>query len=148
VKPDVDQTLRALAQTLLVEIAPQVRLKYEQNMAEVSAALLLAAAEEWDRAAERRVEENRALRRLFQDAAPKVADPSLRERLEESGRGCEGSLQIRALDRENDRLRALLIELHTYVEQHRDSESAQIEREIWEELRTSTRRRALSFWPL
>ena len=44
--------------------------------------LLQIAAEEWDRAAARRVEENRAMRQLFAGAAPEIGDPDLRARLE------------------------------------------------------------------
>lgn len=147
-KPDVDQTLRTLAEAIFLDVGPHVHVDYPRRIAEGIAALLLAAGEEWDRAAAWRVEENRTLRRLFREAALAVADPALRDRLERTGRGRPRSLRIHDLDRENDRLRQLLIELHAYVEGRDDPRVRAIDEAIWRELRTSTQRRALSFWPL
>ncbi len=147
-KPEIDSALRAAAGTLLAEIAPAVGDAYARSHAEVLAVLLLAAAEEFDRAAEVRTIENRAMRRIFAEAAPFVADRALRERLESAAREEESSLLVSALNAVNGRLRALLIELHALVEAHDEEWARRTDRAIWEELRASANRRAISFFPL
>lgn len=85
--------------------------------------LLTIAAEVWDGAAHRLVEENRALAALLDDAA------------------AESDLRLSALEAENRRLRAGLIEAHAAAEAAGDTAR---EDAIWAELRASTERRKLS----
>jgi hypothetical protein len=146
-KPDVDATLQLIAASLALEIAPKISDDYTMRNSMLTAMLLQCAAEEWDRAAARRVEENRIMRRLFAEAAPEFGDSDLRARLEAASREEDEGLRISELNRSNDRLRALLIELHAHVEEV-DSEAARrIEAAIWEELRVSCERRSLSVAP-
>jgi hypothetical protein len=145
--PDVDRVLTHLAGTLLMEVAPLIPVDYAQKNTQLAAMLLTASVEEWDRAVERRVEENRALRTLFRKALPVVADPELRPRLEEAAAEAEVPLRVSAQGRENDRLRALLIELHAHVEELDSAAARRLEEGIWDELRRSTERRKLSFSP-
>ncbi len=146
-KPDGDQLLRVLGATLMGEIAPQVDGDYPQRSLMMSGMLLAAAAEEWDRAAARRVEENAALRALFAEAAPHVADAGLRSRLEDAAGAGETGLQVAELEAANAELRALLIELHAHVEALETPEARRVEAAIWRELRASTERRKLSISP-
>ena len=69
-KPEVDHVLRSMMQTLLAEVAPAVEGDYVRRNVEVIAGLMAAAAEEYDRAAHVRVEENEAPWQIFRDAAP------------------------------------------------------------------------------
>ena len=147
-KPEVDRTLRLLAQSLMLEIGPGLASDYAQKNALLAALLLSSAAEEWDRAAERRVEENRVLRALFRDAAARgVADGTLRARLEAAAHGEDASLCISDLERSNAELRALVVELHARVEELATPAAREIEGRIWEELRRSTERRRLGMQP-
>ncbi len=146
-KPNVDFTLQTIAASLLTEIAPKISDDYVMRNSALSAMLLQIAAEEWDRAAARRVEESRALRRLFAEAAPEVEDRALRARLEAASEGEEESLRIADLDRGNDELRSLLIELHAHLEEVDTENARRIEAAIWQELRTSTERRAVTVAP-
>jgi hypothetical protein len=147
-KPDVDRTLQLLAQSLMLEIGPGLASDYARKNALLAALLLSSAAEEWDRAAERRAEENRALRELFADAAARgVAEGSLRERLEAAARGAEASLRVSDLERANAALRALLVELHAHVEALEAPAARELEARIWGELRRSTERRRLGMQP-
>jgi len=146
-KPDVDVTLQMIASSLLTEIVPKISDDYTQRNSMLTAMLLQSAAEEWDRAAARRVEENRALRRLFEEAAGEIEDRDLRARLEAACREQDESLRITDLNRSNDRLRTLLIELHAHVEEIHTEAARRIEEAIWQELRISTERRALSLAP-
>jgi hypothetical protein len=147
-KPELPRTLQGLAGTLLAELAPRLADDYAQKNAAVVAGLLLVAAEEWDRAAERRVAEHAALRRLFAEAAPRVANAPLRERLEEAARGRDPGLRIALLEQENARLRGLLVELHEHVEGRSDAAARALEERVWSELRAEVERRAIGFWPL
>jgi hypothetical protein len=147
VKPDVPVALQKLSMTLLVEIAPQVGVEYLQRNSALAAIMLQMAAEEFERAAARLVEENGAMRALFGNAAPGVTDGALRERLEAAARGTDPDLRISALERANRDLRALLIELHSHVEERSDSVSKRIDAAIWAELKRSTERRAFPLSP-
>jgi len=142
VKPDVPVALGKLGQALLLQIGPEIRAEYPQRSALVATMLLQCIAEEWERAAARRVEENSALRELFRTAV--VEDAPLAERLRQAADTRDDDLRVSALDRANDSLRALLIELHAYAEERG---ATQLEQAIWHELLRSTQRRALSVAP-
>jgi hypothetical protein len=146
-KPDVDLTLQLIAANLLTEIAPKLSDDYTQRNSMLTVMLLQSSAEEWDRAAARRVEENRALRQLFSEAFPEIGDEDLRARLETASAGDDESLRISDLNRGNDELRTLLIELQAHVEEADTDAARRIEAAIWQELRTSTERRKLSMAP-
>jgi hypothetical protein len=113
----------------------------------VSAILLTMIREEWDRAAARRAEENAALRALFRDAAPVVADTELRHRLSDASASSDPSLRISELERANDALRALLIDLHAHVETLGSADAKRIDDAIWKELSASTERRKFALAP-
>jgi hypothetical protein len=147
VKPDGDQLLRVLGSGLMADLAPRLTDDYLQRNAMMTGMLLAAAAEEWDRAAARRAEENAALRALFADAAPGIEDAGLRQRLEEAAGSGAGALLVAELERENAELRAIVIELHVHVEGLGTEEGRRIEEAIWRELRRSTERRGLSIAP-
>ena len=142
-KPDISRVLEVLAGTLMVDVAPNVTPSYRQASVFANALLLTNIREELDRIAERRVEENRALRVLFAQAAPDIADAPLRARLAEAAESQEPSLRISALDASNAGLRQLAIELHAYVEAQDAPAARRIEASLWRELAASTERRKL-----
>jgi hypothetical protein len=146
-RPTPDQMLGLMAQTLLLEIGPAVADDYGQRGTQILGMLLTMVAEEWDRGAERLVEENAALRTLFDEAAPHAADAALRERLERAASSRDTSLRLSALNRANDELRALLIDLHSHLESLETEAAAALIEQIWQELRASTERRALTAAP-
>jgi len=147
-KPEVDVVLQSMMTKLLTDVAPRIDDAYVRSNVEVMAGLLAAAAEEYDRAAEVRREENEAMRRIFRETAPSLPDTELRSRLERAAAESEGSFRVRDLNAANDRLRSLLIELHACVEAREEDWARRANRAIWEELTASTKRRAISFWPL
>ena len=146
-KPEASHALERLMQWLLTEIAPAVQDPYGTATVSIQAMMLIAVREEFDRAAARRVEENQALRALFADASPAVADAALRGRLAAAAAGTDASLRVPELEATNRTLRALLIELHAHVESQGGPEARRIEAAIWRELRDSTERRKLSLGP-
>jgi hypothetical protein len=147
-KPDVDQVLRIIATKLASEVAPSIADAYVRSNLEVAAALLIVAAEDYDRAAHVRVEENRAIRTMFRDVAPGVSDPALRDRLVAAANGGDESLRITDLDRSNGELRSLLIELHAHADGRSDAWAEATRRTIWHELARGAERRAIGFYPL
>ncbi len=146
-KPDVPEVLGQLAQTLIADLGPKIGEPYGQSSAAVIGMLLTVAAEEWDRAAARRVEENATLRALFREAAATVEGQRLRRRLEKAAEAADPGLRIGELARENETLRSLLVDLHAHVESLSGGAARALEERIWEELRASTERRALSIAP-
>jgi hypothetical protein len=144
VRPTVARTLQVCASALMQDVAPHVAPSYRQASTFAAGVMLLSVGEELDRIAERRIAENAALREIFRDAAPAVADAALRARLEEAARGAEASYRISQLDAGNDLLRGLLIELHAHVESLAGDAAREIEARIWRELVASTERRRLS----
>ena len=146
-KPDPGHALERVMQALLVEIAPAVEPAYKKATVTVHGMILLSIREEIERAAARRVDENRALRALFADAAPVVSDAALRARVAEAAAGADASVLVPALEASNRALRALLIELHAHVETLRGDAARRVEDAIWRELAASTERRKLSLGP-
>jgi hypothetical protein len=143
VKPEIGRVLEVSAMALMVDVAPNVAPSYRQASVFASAMLLTCIREELDRVASRRVEENRALRALFADAAPGIEEASLRERLARAGAEDDGDLRISALEARNASLRELLIELHAHVEAQDSPEARRVEASIWRELAASSVRRKL-----
>lgn len=139
--------LELLSGYLLSEIAPEVSSSFGQASLGVTAAMLGSLREEWDSVAERYVEENAALRGLFEEAAPAVTAAELRARLEAAAQGRDESLRVSVLERGNAALRSLLIELHAHVERSGHPYAGRIERAIWAELVAGTERRKLATDP-
>lgn len=146
-KPEIPKVLEVVAAKLIFELAPSVTPSYRQSSIGVTAMLLGIVREEWDRAAARRVEENASLRALFRDASSIVTDTDLRQRLEQAAASTDASLLVSELEKSNDALRALLIDLHAQVEEQSGAASRALEDAIWRELSASTERRKLSLAP-
>lgn len=146
-KPDVHVVLENMAAKLMFELAPQMQTPFLQGTITVVGIMMTMLREEWDRVAARRVEENAAMRGVFRDAAPQVADPVLREKLDAAVASTEASLRIADLDAANDGLRRLLIELHAWAEEQPGDAARRIEAVIWQELLASTERRRFSIAP-
>ena len=146
-KPDIDRFLEVATLHLMTQIAPALGTGYAQSNVNIMAMMLMAVREEFDRAAARRVEENRALRQLFAEATPAVRDAALRQRLETAAQDEDTSFKVSDLERSNGVLRGLLIELHAHVEELDSPAARRIEADIWRELAASTQRRRLMMGP-
>jgi hypothetical protein len=147
VNPDVGVVLETVAAKLLFEMAPQMQPPFMQGTVTVLGLLLSMLREEWDRCAQRRVDENQAMRQLFRHALAHVGDDGLRRRLADAAEGADASVRLSDLDAANDGLRSLLIELHAHVEEQPGAAAREVEERIWQELLASTERRRLSLAP-
>ena len=121
--PEVPAVLAQLAQIAMRNAAPGVPDAERTSDLGLTAMLLTLAAEVWDGAAQRLVEENRALRVLLAEG------------------GTDDDLRLSALTAENRRLRRRLIEAQIAAEQTNDAARLAA---IWAELVASTERRKLS----
>ena len=146
-KPDVGAVLETVAAKLLFEMAPQMQPPFMQGTITVLGILFSMLREEWDRCAQRRVDENRAMRQLFRHAQAHVSDDALRQRLAAAADGADDSVRLSDLDAANDALRSLLIELHAHVEDQPGAAAREVEDRIWQELLASTERRRFSLAP-
>ncbi|MGH7787165.1 MAG: hypothetical protein ACRERC_09895 [Candidatus Binatia bacterium] len=140
--PSLPTTLNGLARTLMMDLAPQLQNAYAGQTLQISTALLMMAAQEFDRAAARLVEENDALLALFASATGVVADDALRAALTDAAAG-SSTLLVSALHERNRALRAVLVRLHAHVESLPGDAARLLEARIWTELAESTRRRQL-----
>jgi hypothetical protein len=143
-RPRIDAVFLTLAQDLAVRVIPAISPTYHQGTVGMIASLLAMVAEEWDRAASRRIEENNRMRDLFRDAASSVKDTGLKRRLSELAETSDRDFRIAALEANNCTLRAALIELHAHVESQTGPDARKLEDAIWKELLQSTERRRFS----
>lgn len=146
-KPDIDRFLDVAAAYLMMELAPTLGSSYAQSNVGILGMMLAAVREEFGRAAARRIEENRALRHLFAEAAPRVKDDALRQRLLDAAQSDDADFTVSALERSNAALRQTLIDLHTHAEGLDTPEARGIEAAVWRELAASTERRRLMMGP-
>jgi hypothetical protein len=142
-RPRIETVFQQVAADLLERLAPAVSSSYHQGTVGMVATLLAIAAEEWDRAASRRIEENVSIRALFRDVAPALKNSALHQRLSELAAAEERDFRVSALEADNCALRAALIDLQSYVENDTGADARKIEDEIWKELVKSTERRRL-----
>lgn len=143
-RPRIDAVFATFAMDLAQRVIPAISPSYHQGTIGMIASMLAMVAEEWDRGASRRIEENSRIRDLFRDSAASVKDAGLKRRLSELAETSDRDFRISALEANNCTLRAALIDLHAHVEQQTGPEARKVEEAIWRELLQSTERRRLS----
>ena len=99
-KPSVPALLDALGALVQREVAPALGEGYLSQQMLRSVGLLKAAAEEFDRAAARRVTENTALRALFDRSVDAVDDPALADALREGQADARVSTELQSVLRD------------------------------------------------
>ena len=147
-RPQADQILRTTATTLITQYLPGIKKDHEKTELALSALLMMVVAEEFDRAAHRRIEENHALRRIFAASTFVIKDDDLRKRVEEASEREEDSHHISALDKCNCEMQEVLIELHTHIEALEGEGARNINEAIWTELENWTKRREFAIWEM
>jgi len=142
-KPDVQKVMVNSFERLMTDVAPHITSEYAVGSAAVIGLMAFQTAAEFERGAEIRVQENTAFRKIFSDAASHLEESDLRKRLQVAAGSRDTSLLISALDKINDELSALLIELQTYVELHEAAWARDLEAQIWNELARAAEARRL-----
>ncbi len=147
-RPQGDHILRTVAVTLASKYLPGLATEHERADFGLSILMVALVSEEFERAAHRRIEENKAFRNLFQEALPVVTDKVLKGRMEDAIKKTEDDYHISALDQVNCDLQEVLIDLHAHVETLEGADARKIEAAIWNELEDWTRRREFFTWQL
>ena len=143
-RPEAASVLTVFADLINRELTATMSDSYGLQQLVRGTPLLSAIGEEFDRAASRRVLENRAIRLLFAQAAPHISNQALASELNNAAQGCDDDLRVTCLDQSNQSLRRLLIQLQIWAESSDVEPAAQIRKQIWIELLLSTQRRKLS----
>jgi Rad3-related DNA helicase len=143
-----DHILKTVTASLATEYLPNVVKDHERLGLFFSIFLLGAAAEETERAAHRRIEENNALREIFAQSLPVIEDKDLKSRLQLAVAKTEVDYRVTALDELNCELQEALIDLHAHVETLEGDRARAIEKAIWQELEEWTKRRESSVWDM
>lgn len=142
-RPDPPKVLLGVANALLLQLTPEVRTPFGQQMAGLAGMLNIAIAQEFDRIADRLHEENEAVAAILLDAEP-LLPPQLAARAQEAAQARHpANLRVSTLQQINDRLRALLIEVHAAIEQLPGQAARHMDERIWAEYALSTDRRHL-----
>jgi len=144
-RPDVPRVVGGISVAMMTQILPDLRTPIAIQTATLATGLMAMIAQEFDRAAARLVEENCALRALLSDACALLDHNGLHQRIDEViANGKDTDLHVSALQASNDRLRAVLIDVHATVEAKEGREFRKLNDRIWRELQESTRRRRLA----
>lgn len=142
-RPEVSLVLEEHAKRLAEKIVPQLT-GFDANSVAMISFMLTMAAEEFERAASRRVEENEAIRAIFRAAADTVAEPALASRLRALAETADKDLRVSRLEVSNNELRGALSDLHAHVESLKGEGARKINDMIWSELRRSVDRRRVT----
>ena len=130
----IEATLHGIAQTLRDRIAPTVHDPFAGEAARLAGLLLTLNASWIDDAAAVRVAENAAIRTLFADAGPAIGDSGLARHIAEAAQSADPGLRISELDRENNRLRGILHDLHAWADGCGDNAGQALSQRIWRAL--------------
>lgn len=139
-KPDAGRVLQGVSLSLLTQVLPEVATPFGQQTISVAAGLAAMVGEEFDRAADRLLAENGAVRAILRDAMPLLA-ADLRARVAGTLGTSAASYRVSALQAENDALRGALVDVHAALSVIDSVAARSIDGRIWEELVESTRRR-------
>jgi hypothetical protein len=137
-----------MATTLITQYLPGIEKEDEKYELALSAILMLVVSEEFDRAAHRRIEENRALRRIFAESLSVIKDDELKNRVKKASEKTEDDYHISILDELNCELQEVFIELHTHIEALEGEGARSIHEAIWTELENWTKRREFAIWDM
>lgn len=141
-KPNVQTVMMRSFERILTDIAPHLSSEYAVGSSSVIGLMMFQTATEFERAADIRVEENAAMRKIFSGAVGILPTGDLRFRVEQAASSSDPSLKISELDRANDELTGLLIEIQAHAETVEGLEARELETQIWDELaRAATARR-------
>ncbi|HVZ99109.1 MAG TPA: hypothetical protein VG841_02205 [Caulobacterales bacterium] len=145
-KPAFGELLMGAASTLSREVAPHVDDGEPVAIGHIGTIGLILAcmAQETDRAVETAVREQDAIRGLFADAAKAPLPRDLALRLKAAAADdTRPSLKLSDLERQNAKLKRLLMDLLEMLEAEHFDWAVMLEARIWDILKTGAERRAL-----
>ena len=134
--------LEGVIDTLRDQIAPGLEDPFGREAARLAGSLIAIAGRSGEDAVAIRVAENDRMRAIFGEAAAVASDAALRGKLEAAASSSDPGLRLGELDAETGRLRALLVELHAWLEEQDGAEARRLDRAIWLALREAELARA------
>ena len=145
-RPHCDHILRTIGTVLATEYMPMLETDHARAEIGLMALTLGVVSEEFERAAHRRIEENREMRKIFKEALVVVKDDGLKQKLVEASEKTEVDFHISALDQLTSELLEVFIELHAHVETLEGPEVRDLEAMIWQEIENRVKRREFLTW--
>lgn len=147
-KPDMPEVLALIGRLIQDDAVPALGDSYAGAQLQRAIPLLAAVAEEFERAASRRLAELNALRALFAQAAPLVDQAPLARALAAAVAAAPdpddpAQWRVTALDQRLSEQRALLVSLQAWAEAQAGPAVDALRQALWAELAESTRRRRL-----
>jgi hypothetical protein len=133
--PEGDKILGLSVQRLAMELGPMLTTAFAQGQLSLTGFMLTLVANEYERGADLRANENAGMRKLFAEIAPAIPDAALRKRLEIAASSQNASLKISDLDKANWELRRLVIEAQTAIETLQGEAARAADRRVWAMLR-------------
>lgn len=140
-RPDPGRVLQGVAVNLLTNVMQEIRTPFGQQTVGIAGSLALMAGEEFDRAADRLVGENRIVRGILTDGLPLVDDSAAPAVSTALATPSAPDFRVSSLLAENDALRTGLTALHAAVEHSAAPGARDLDERIWAELVESTHRR-------
>ena len=131
---------------LATKFIPMLESEHAQSELSLTALVLGVMAEEFERVAHNRIEENGEMRDIFKQAVSVVTDEDLKNRLAEASEKTEVDLHTSALDQLNCELQEVLIELQAHVENLEGDAAGGLEESIWQQLEKRVKRREFMTW--
>ena len=145
-RPSCDHILKTIGTVLATRYIPIQPSEHAKSELGLTALVLGVMAEEFERAAHRRIDENREMRKIFKQAVSVVTNGDLKSRLVEASEKMEVDFHTSALDQLNCELQEVLIELHAHVEDLKGDAARELEETIWQELENRVKRREFVTW--
>lgn len=140
-RPDPGRVLQGIAVNLLTNVMQEIRTPFGQQTVGIAGSLAMMAGEEFDRAADRLVSENRIVRALLAEGLALVDGRTAPAVNAAIATPAAPDFRVSSLLAENDRLREGLIALQAALEHLPAPEARVLDERIWAELIESTRRR-------
>lgn len=140
-RPDPGRVLQGVAVNLLTNVMQEIRTPFGLQTVGIAGSLAMMTAEEFDRAADRLVTENRTVRAILSDGLPLVDGDAAAAVSAAIATPAAPNFRVSSLLAENDALRAGLVALHAGVDNAATPEARAMDERIWAELIESTRRR-------
>lgn len=143
--PRGSEGIAHLAARIMADLVPGAANAYSMSDLAMIATLMSMTAEDYDRAVEVLIADERDMCEIFSVARAHVADPTLGRRLEAAFRSPPENLRVSHLSARADGAMQVLIDLHALVETARDTGAHwadPLDRQIWSFLERHTERRA------
>ena len=140
--PHTPTAIGGIVQRLLTSVMPELHTSYGITDVGLIATLLGMIAQDFERAAEARMQDIREMRDIFSDASDLLHDARISAHLDEARELPLHDLSIGNLDDAHALHSRLLIDVHARVEQLSSRAAEQVNLRIWEHLEKHAERHA------